>query len=133
MTYRRTHTRTHGHTHVTLLLLYIGFQLFFCIYTRNSIQHNQGAIQWSKGTTTKKMRWIDLRENLVRENLHAKTINVSHIPGKINLSDIFTKEFRDTTHFLSLRNSFMISPPLFSTGRTPSTKAMSYLDALTHS
>ena len=41
---------------------------------------NQGAIQWSKGTTTTKMRWIDLRENLVRKNIHNNIINVSHIP-----------------------------------------------------
>ena len=69
---------------------------------------NQGAVQWSKGTTTKKMRWIDLRENFVRENVISKTISIDHIPGANNLSDIFTKEFRDVSRFLALRDSFMI-------------------------
>ena len=95
---------------------------------------NQGAIQWSKGTTTKKMRWIDLRENLVRKNIHNNIINVSQIPGKINLSDIFTKEFHDTSHFLTLRDSFMTSSDNFSTGNPPtgSTWTMSYIFALTN-
>ena len=50
------------------------------------------------------MRWVDLRENLVRENILNKNIQVSHIPGKANLSDIFTKEFRDVTQFLFFRD-----------------------------
>ena len=52
---------------------------------------NKGAIQWSKGTTTKKMRWVDLWENLVRENVINQNVKVSHNPGKVNLSGIFTK------------------------------------------
>ena len=80
---------------------------------------NQGVIDWSKGTTNKKMRWVDLRENLVLENVLAKTIQVSHIPGKANLSDIFTKEFRDVNQFLFLQDLFMISSAEFSTGLPP--------------
>ena len=95
---------------------------------------NQGAIHWSKGTTTKKMRWVDLRENLVRENIGNKNIDVMHIPGKLNLSDIFTKEFRDVSQFLFLRNSFMISSNYFSKNLTPDshTWQMTYKDALTN-
>ena len=102
--------------------LILKFRLLFCnlnlpLSTPVPIKNgNQGAVQWSKGTTKKKMRWVDLRENLVRENIHANVIQVSHIPGKLNLSDIFTKEFRVSTHFLSLRDSFMISSCDFSTG-----------------
>ena len=94
---------------------------------------NQGAIQWSKGTTTKKMRWVDLRENLVRENVLNSTVKISHIPGKVNLSDIFTKEFRDVSQYLFLRDLFMISSTEFSTGNPPmgSTWRTSYRDALT--
>ena len=75
---------------------------------------NQGAVMWSKGTTTKKMKWIDLRENFVRENVLNGNIKVCHIPGVQNTSDIFTKEFRDTTHFLQARDSFMIDSKYFS-------------------
>ena len=74
---------------------------------------NQGAVQWSKGTTTKKMKWIDLRENFVRENVISKTISINHIPGANNLSDIFTKEFCDVSRFLALRDSFMINSDKF--------------------
>ena len=74
---------------------------------------NQGAVHWSKGTTTKKMKWIDLRENVVRENVLNKTISVTHIPGANNLSDIFTEEFRDVSRFLELRNSFMVDTSRF--------------------
>ena len=96
---------------------------------------NQGAVQWAKGTTTKKMRWIDLRENLIRENIQQKNIIVSHIPGKMNLSDIFTKKFSDTNQFLFLRDSFMISSTDFATGttHTGATQTLSYESALTNS
>ena len=80
---------------------------------------NQGAVLWAKGTTTKKMRWVDLRENLIRENIQCKNISVIHIPGKLNLADLFTKEFRDVNLFLSLRNSFMIAADIFSSGGIP--------------
>ena len=98
------------------------------------LNDNQGAIHWTKGTTTKKMRWVDLRENLVRENVTNKTITVTHIPGKLNLSDIFTKEFRDNSQFLKLRDFFMISSTDFLNGCTPSsnTWTSTYKDALTN-
>ncbi len=78
------------------------------------------------------MRWVDLQENLVRGNIHANVIQVSRIPGKLNLSDIFTKEFRDSTHFLSLRDSFMITSCDFSTDAPPtgSTWTMSQIQIL---
>ena len=41
---------------------------------------NQGAVQWTKETTTTKMRWVDLRENLIREtivnSLHISSLNI---------------------------------------------------------
>ena len=102
-------------------------------YPIQILNDNQGAIQWTKGTTTKKIRWVDLRENLVRENVENKNITVSHIPGKYNLSDIFTKEFRDSTQFLKLRNLFMITSTDFNAGYTPSSHTWNttYKDALT--
>ena len=109
----------------------IGLPLTKAIAIKND---NQGTIQWSKGTTTKKMRLVDLRENLVRENIMKRTIQVSHIPGKTNLSDIFTKEFRDVTQFLFLRDLFMKSCDEFLTGTPPPgcTWRSSYKQALTN-
>ena len=59
------------------------------------------------------MKWIDLRENFVRENVINGTVSVRHIPGKNNTSDMFTKEFRDSTHYMNCRDSFMQDLPSF--------------------
>jgi hypothetical protein len=37
-----------------------------------------------------------------------KTLNVVHVAGKFNPTDIFTKEMKDGPHFRRLRDSFMI-------------------------
>ena len=62
------------------------------------LNDNQGAIQWSKGTTTKKMRWINLRENIVRENVADKNITVlSTISLEKLICPIFSqRNFRTT-------------------------------------
>ena len=65
------------------------------------------------------MRWVDLRENLVRENISIHNITVSHIPGKSNLSDIFTKKFRDVSQYSFLRYLFMTSTVEFDTELVP--------------
>ena len=57
--------------------------------------------------TLKAMRHIELRENSVREWVQDKSIKILHVEGKNNVSDIFTKEMRDVTHFCRLRDSFM--------------------------
>jgi hypothetical protein len=48
-----------------------------------------------------------MRENRFRENIASQFISVCHINGKINLADIFTKEMKDTSHFVELRDLFM--------------------------
>ena len=73
---------------------------------------NQGAVDWCKGTITKKTRHIDLQENHVKENLH-KTIRLTHIPGKTNLADIFTKEYKDSSFYLQLRDLLVPSLSCF--------------------
>jgi hypothetical protein len=50
-----------------------------------------------------------MRENRVRENIISNFVEVRHIDGKINLADIFTKEMKDTSHFIELRDLFMCS------------------------
>ena len=55
-------------------------------------------------------------------------------PGKLNLADLFTKEFRDVNLFLSLRNLFMIVANIFSSGGipVPLVDKPTYKDALTN-
>ena len=59
---------------------------------------NKACVQWSKKTTTKGLRHIQMRENRVRENIASQFISVCHIDDKISLADIFTKEMKDTSH-----------------------------------
>ena len=47
--------------------------------------------------TTKGLRYIQMRENAVRESVQDHTIKVQHVGRKKNPSDIFTKEDRDVT------------------------------------
>jgi len=68
---------------------------------------NDACLKWSYNMTTKAARHIELSENSVREWIQSKLLTVKHVAGKINPSDIFTKEMRDGTHFCRLRDSFM--------------------------
>ena len=72
---------------------------------------NQATVQWSHNMTTKGLRYIQIRENAVREQVQAQLIQVKHIGGIHNSSDIFTKEDKDITHYLHCRDSVQKSPP----------------------
>ena len=65
---------------------------------------NAACVAWSRNSTTKGLRHIQIRENAVRESVQSNFIKVEHIPGKLNLSDMFTKEDKDTLHFLTIRD-----------------------------
>ena len=54
-----------------------------------------------------------MRENRVRENMQNQFVQICHINGKTNLADLFTKEMRDTAHFVELRD-LMLHPRLSS-------------------
>jgi hypothetical protein len=48
-----------------------------------------------------------MKENRVCENVSFQFVTICHIDGKTNLADLFTKEMRDTGHFVSLRDLMM--------------------------
>jgi broad-specificity NMP kinase len=48
-----------------------------------------------------------MKENRVQENIAAEFITVHHIDGRENLAIVFTKEMKDTSHFVELRDRFM--------------------------
>jgi hypothetical protein len=54
--------------------------------------------------TTKGLRHKQIRENAVRESVQNKFIEVKHIAGRLNLADMFTKEDKDTAHFITIRD-----------------------------
>jgi hypothetical protein len=52
-----------------------------------------------------------MKENRVRKNIQSKFVSISHVEGKVNLADVFTKEMKDTSHFTALRDLFMSPRP----------------------
>lgn len=60
--------------------------------------------------TSRNIRHIQIRDNATREAVHKKTVSMSHIPGKANPSDIFTKEQKDASHFIKLRDIILSKP-----------------------
>ena len=77
--------------------------------TTDIFNDNQGCVDWSAAFTTKGIKHLNLRENRVRESQQAGCTRVKHIAGKLNPSDIFTKEIKDAAHFRNLRDTFMVS------------------------
>ena len=74
---------------------------------------NTACVCWSKKTTTKGLRHITVRENAIRESVDNKFVTIRHIGSKQNLADIFTKEMKDISLFLTLRNMVTsIAPPI---------------------
>jgi hypothetical protein len=68
---------------------------------------NKACVDWSKKCTTKGLRHIQMKENRVRENIASEFVTIKHVDGKLNIADIFTKEMKDTSHFVELRDLFM--------------------------
>ena len=72
---------------------------------------NAACIKWAKNMTTKGLRYIQIRENAVRESILSNFIRVKHIAGKINPADIFTKEDKDCAHFIAIRDILVQDVP----------------------
>ena len=69
--------------------------------------NNDACVKWCHNLTTKGNRHIEHRENVTREWVADGSLAISHVSGKCNPSDIFTKEMRDGANFRRLRDSFM--------------------------
>lgn len=72
---------------------------------------NNVCVCWSKSTTTKGLRHITIRGNAIRELVQDNTVTITHIVGLHNMADIFTKELRNTTAFLVIRDTITSAPP----------------------
>jgi len=73
---------------------------------------NAACVDWSKGTTTKAIRHFQIKENHVRENVQRRVVHISHVDGKRNLADLFTKEDKNTEHFILMRDALLTAPPI---------------------
>jgi hypothetical protein len=78
------------------LLEFLGVRDTFMPGVTMIFNDNNACVNWSKQCTTTGLRHIQMRENHVRENVEQKIVTISHIGGKRNLADLFTKEMKDT-------------------------------------
>ena len=51
---------------------------------------------------------MQIRENAVREGVANGVFKIKHIAGKSNPSDIFSKEDKDTIHYLLMRDGLLV-------------------------
>ena len=76
---------------------------------------------------TKGLRYMTIRENTVLESVKNDFIDVVHIAGCVNPSDMFTKEHKDIKHFCNLRDSVLtLLPPEITTFPVNSTQSTTY-------
>ena len=59
--------------------------------------------------TQKATRYIQIRENAVREEVQSGFILPKHIAGKNNPADLFTKELKDILTFELIRNILVVT------------------------
>ncbi len=95
------------------ILEFLHVKHLFMPDTTTIYNDNQACINWSKRYTTKGLRHIQMKENRVRENVLNAFVSIHHVEGKVNLADLFTKEMKDTSHFVELRD-LMMKPRLCS-------------------
>jgi hypothetical protein len=89
------------------LFEFLGMKDIFMPGTTVIYNDNQACVNWSKSSTSKGLRHIQMKENHVRENIANNFVTIQHIDGKINLADLFTKEVKNTGHFVELRDLIM--------------------------
>jgi hypothetical protein len=89
------------------ILEFHGLKQLFMPSTNIIHNDNQACVNWSKRTTTKGLCHIQMKENRVQENILSHFVNICHVNGKVNLADVFTKEMKDTSHFVELQDLMM--------------------------
>ena len=71
----------------------------------NLFNDNEATVKWTNNLTTKGLRHLQMRENAVRELQSKGFCKVQHIAGSTNLSDMFTKEDKDSAHYIQIRDA----------------------------
>ena len=55
-------------------------------------KNNQARINWAHIMITNGLRHLQMRNNAVRKVMKTNFAHIKHVSGKVNLSDILTKE-----------------------------------------
>ena len=90
--------------HIKNILEDLNLTEYFLQPTTPIFNDNAGCVDWSKSFTMKSIRHMQIRENLIRENVASKFIHIKHCEGKLNIADLFTKEDKDVSHFCTIRD-----------------------------
>ena len=98
-------------THTQHIIHDLNLEHIFLAPSTPIYNDNMACVQWSHNKTSKGIQHIQIRENAVRESIQNGTILVLHVAGKNNFADIFTKEDKDTSHYISIRDVLMSHPP----------------------
>ena len=85
----------------------LDYPIHDCTSSTHLYNDNDACVKWCHNMTTKGNRQIENRENSTREWVANGTISFSHISGKCNIADIFTKEIRNSANFRRLHDAFM--------------------------
>ena len=73
----------------------------------NIYNDNQESIKWVHSMTKKGLRQPQMRKNAVRDTVQTNFARVKHVSGKVNLSNIITKEDKDKSRYITLRDHLM--------------------------
>jgi hypothetical protein len=86
--------------------LYLGLYVDDFIYFSESDQVDNVAscVQWAHAMATKGLRHITIQDSAVCESVQNEFIDIKHVAGKVNLSDMFTKEEKNAEHFIVIRD-----------------------------
>jgi hypothetical protein len=96
-----------GMRHLAKSIQSSGYDILDTVAPSPLYNDNATCIQWAHNMTSKKIRHMELWENVVRKWVDDGILSILHIKGRVNPADIFTKEMRDGAHFRRLRDSFM--------------------------
>ena len=69
--------------------------------------YNKASINWDHIMTKKGLRHLQIHENAVREVMQTNFVGIKHVSGKVNLSDILTKEDKDKAHYITHQDRIM--------------------------
>ena len=97
--------------HMSHIITELGLSAQFLSVPVSIFNDNNACVCWSHNLTTKGLRHLQMRENAVRESVDSGFIEVKHIAGVNNPSDLFTKEDKNATHYISIRDQLVCIPP----------------------
>ena len=69
--------------------------------------NNQSRINWAHIMTTKGLRHLQMFDNALHEAVKTNFVRIEYVSGKVNLSDILTKENKYKAHYITIRDRLM--------------------------